>query len=410
MKTLKIFLLFVVITSSLSIQAQVKKKPVKMALPKVQHFCSTIMPEKQGVSKDTSNTRAMADNYYLWDNGKVLNVKFLGNGGSQKIREKVKKAAKEWEKYANLTFNFIEDGDAQIRVLLTNTGGCNSTVGTVALMRNADEKTMNIDTNFFYYRNEFYDILLSQTIQHEFGHAIGLLHEHSYKNQIQWNKEVVYKDALQTNGWDKKQVDFQIFEQYEALYTNGFGYDKLSIMHYGFPARWTLNNVEIKPNYYISEMDKATVKMLYPKETSSRPNEFPRFVISNYTYPTKVINSTQRKGLLIYPSFNLTTAGRTGTLVLIAYLIGPDGKAVISRSNSEKIVADVKGGDLKPGTKLNVNKFATDFEMFIPYSEFGELKNYKILFVIKMMDQVNNVDKYLVIDNVEYSQIKNQQN
>ena len=407
MKQLKLLAMAItIIAIGFSANAQVKKETKKKPKsPFRVGFCSTLMPAFKGLEKDTGNTRALADNYKLWDNGKVLYGKFLGNGGSQKIREKVKKAAKEWEKYANITFNFIESGDAHIRVLLTNVGGCNSKLGTDALTVDPNEKTMNIDTNFFYNYGQLFDILLSSTIQHEFGHAIGLLHEHYYKNKVPWNKEVVYKEAAQSpNNWSKATVDYQIFSQFDGIYTNGFQYDKLSIMHYGFPARWTLNNIEIKPNYVISEKDKETVGLLYPKN-APRTNEFPRFSVTNLT-PTKVINSSQRNGLIICPSFKLTTAGRVAKLILTARLYDSNGNVVLSTDN-QKVVGAAKIFNLPPGKQFDINKGVQDFEMFIPYSEFDKsMKNYKILFQIKMFDDINNITNYLGADIVNYNQIK----
>lgn len=346
----------------------------------------------------------MADNYKLWDNGKVLYVKFLDKGVSQNLKYLIKKAAKEWEKYANISFNFIDNGDAHIRILLTNVGGCNSKLGTDALPVDPNEKTMNIDTNFFYYRGEFYDVLLSSTIQHEFGHAIGLMHEHFYKNQIAWNREVVYKEVEQSNHWSKEDIDYQIFRQFDGIYTNGFQYDKLSIMHYGFPAHWTLNKTEIKPNYTISEKDKETVGLLYPKN-ATRTNEFPRFSVTNLT-PTKVTNSSQRNGLIICPSFKLTTAGRVAKLILTARLYDSNGNVVLTTDN-QKVVGAAKIFNLPPGKQFHINKGIQDFEMFIPYSDFDKsMKNYKILFQIKMFDDINNITNYLGADIVNYNQIK----
>ncbi|MCU0321466.1 MAG: M12 family metallopeptidase [Chitinophagaceae bacterium] len=387
-----------------SINAQVKVKN-KLKTPKLINFCSTIQPVSKDFPFDTTNARAMAENYFLWDNGKTITVKFIGEGGSPRLREKIKVAAKEWEKYANISFNFVESGDANIRILVTDRGGCNSVVGTVALFKDSNEKTMNLDSNFFYNRGLFFDVLLTSTVQHEFGHAIGLLHEHSYKGKILWNKEVVYKDAEKI-GWTKKDVDFQIFEQYESFYTNGFAYDPLSIMHYGFNSNWTLNNVEIKSNFKISEIDKQSVALLYPKN-AQRINEFPRFVVSNYTQ-SKIIKSSERKGLLIYPSFNLTTAGRNGKLYLVAYLYDADGKAVPTQEDPTKNVIKYIGLNFPPGIKMDINKLGKkDYEIFLPYADIpSSLKDYIIAVRVILIDDVNNQVKHLAQDVVPSSQIK----
>ena len=50
----------------------------------------------------------------LWHNGTTIKVRFLN--GSTTLQNTVKTIAKEWERYANITFQFIESGDAHIRV------------------------------------------------------------------------------------------------------------------------------------------------------------------------------------------------------------------------------------------------------------------------------------------------------
>ena len=123
-----------------TIQAQVKIKPGKPLLQKRNFVgCGTEDPVNSFALDTIKPTRGLVDNNFLWDNGKALTVKFI-SGGSPILREKIKKAAKEWEKYANLSLDFVDNGEANIRVLLTDKGGCNSVVGTVALQINPEEK------------------------------------------------------------------------------------------------------------------------------------------------------------------------------------------------------------------------------------------------------------------------------
>jgi serralysin len=69
------------------------------------------------------------------------------------------------------------------------------------------------------------------TVLHEFGHAIGLLHEQSYPGGIKWKKTgEVYDWYQKTQGWDKEKVDVQVFKVSDVFYTNGTTYDSKSIM------------------------------------------------------------------------------------------------------------------------------------------------------------------------------------
>src|SRR5207249_3606728 len=77
-------------------------------------------------------------------------------------------------------------------------------------------------------------------ILHEFGHVLGLEHEHrSPKAPILWNKEEVYKDheGLRDRQW----VDNNIFAPLDAGKTNFTAFDEQSIMLYPIKARWTEN-------------------------------------------------------------------------------------------------------------------------------------------------------------------------
>lgn len=83
--------------------------------------CSTLDPVGSFSFDTTAPTRGMADNNFLWDNGKTINVKLLS--GSYTLKEKVKRYASEWMKYANIKFKFVDQGDAQIRVYLGDKKG-----------------------------------------------------------------------------------------------------------------------------------------------------------------------------------------------------------------------------------------------------------------------------------------------
>src|SRR5690349_4172688 len=70
--------------------------------------CTVDLSSVLAAKKDTVRTRGMADNYHTWEPGTVLMVKFMP-GGSKQIRDKVISNAHEWEKYANVSFRFVDD-------------------------------------------------------------------------------------------------------------------------------------------------------------------------------------------------------------------------------------------------------------------------------------------------------------
>lgn len=119
-----------------------------------QHFpkpnCTTMLGEAMFAEVDTTKPRGVSDNYHTWENGKVLLVKFMP-GGSKVLRDKVMQNAKEWQKYANITFKFVPDTtkNTDIRIKLGKGLGHNSAVGTEAKFRSQTTQTMNFDTLYF---------------------------------------------------------------------------------------------------------------------------------------------------------------------------------------------------------------------------------------------------------------------
>ena len=377
MKNLKsVFVLLVTIASINIATAQETKQ---------KYGCTAEVPSNAVYIQDTTNARGLADNYYLWDNGKTIYIKFLS--GSKAMQDKVKSIVKEWERYANLKFEFVTVGASNIRINLDNKGGHNSMVGTLANNVGEDERTMNFDTTDF---KTF--AAMRRTVLHEFGHAIGLLHEHySPVSGIPWNKEAVYADLKKTQGWDKAMVDVNLFQQYKVSYTNGTEYDKLSIMHYPVFARWTTNGFSVDWNNDLSEGDKNLIGLLYPKD-GNRTNEVPRFTVSNFTSIT-VSKNDNKQGVSIYPSFKMTTAGKSARVYFIAFFYDEEGNPIKKETetyNINNIAATFKSSVLGVGKSMAANKTKNnDFELFIPYDQLpvntGK-NNFQVEFRVYLQD------------------------
>ncbi len=202
-----------------------------------------------------SGTRAIAPIRSIWPNGTVLHVRFIG--GTPEQRQTVEQVAKQWENYANLKLEFDESPQAQIRVGFVQDGRSWSYMGTDNLNIPAHAATMNFGWP-----------LEEGTILHEFGHAIGLAHEHQNPTGgILWNEAVVLRElAGPPNSWDPGTIRFNVLDKYQANQVRGTAFDKDSIMLYAFPARWTTNGVSTKENNSISTADREFVgsKRMYP--------------------------------------------------------------------------------------------------------------------------------------------------
>ncbi len=346
-----------------------------------KYGCTSIMQAPKIASFDTAAPRGLVDPYYLWDNGSTLKVRFLS--GSPAMQEKVKQYAKEWESYANIHFDFVESGDADIRVNLDNKGGHNSLIGQLAQSVPQDTKTMNFDTTDF----ATYDAM-HRTVLHEFGHAIGLLHEHySPLAGIPWNKEAVYKELGQSQGWDKMTVDVNLFQEYALTYTHGTSYDRTSIMHYPVLARWTTNGYNVPWNNQLSAGDKSLIAALYPKN-GPREGEVPRFTINNFTR-MNIVSSSEKQGLLLYPSFSIKTAGAEGQVYFTVFFYDEENNPIMDNDdkyNISNVVATYRSFKIGPGKTLSANKLSpTDFEMFIPFSEIPVAAGTKVKAVFKVI-------------------------
>jgi hypothetical protein len=199
--------------------------------------------------------RAIAPIGKTWMNGSTLRVRFMG--GTPTEQNIARQQAEWWAQVANLKFDFNDALNAEIRIAFDRNDGAWSYVGTDCRGIPLNEPTMNLG------------FLDGGTAGHEFGHAIGLAHEHQNPaGGIQWNEDVVIREAAKSpNFWDEATTRHNILRKYSAAQVNGTAFDPDSIMLYFFPASWTLNGIGTKANEVLSAMDRAFVAgaKMYPK-------------------------------------------------------------------------------------------------------------------------------------------------
>ncbi len=189
-----------------------------------------------------------------WINGSTIKIRFL-NGSQQQI-DMVKQIAPEWTLHANLKFEFTDDINAEIRVAFDQDDGAWSYVGIDNQERPNPLPTLNLGW------------VDKDVILHEFGHMIGLSHEHQNPDQgINWNEQVVINElAGPPNYWTPDETRHNVLNKYSVDVINGTEFDLNSIMLYAFPAEWTTDGFSTHANNILSPIDKDFIrsKKMYP--------------------------------------------------------------------------------------------------------------------------------------------------
>lgn len=263
----------------------------------------------------SGRTRAISPIGKTWMNGSVLHVRFIGGDAAQ--RAKAREQAGWWEAVANLRFVFDDAPGADIRIAFDDGDGAWSYIGTDCKSIPANEPTMNLG------------FLDGGTAAHEWGHAIGLAHEHQNPaGGIQWNEAVVLREmAKSPNFWDAQTTRHNILSRYQADQINGTTFDPESIMLYFFPADWTLNGVGTRANDVLSQMDKQFVAgaRMYPHAAPALDSATPL-----------TPNARSRTAARI---------GRFGEEDLFRFVVDRDGRYVVDTRGPTDVVMKLFGPD-----------------------------------------------------------------
>ncbi|WP_426291993.1 hypothetical protein ACN9ML_18335 [Dyadobacter endophyticus] len=247
----------------------------KLLLSLILLFCVTTIcfaqsTEEKGLCTEVYDQEKLVGlNRNKWKTGATLRVRFIG--GTPSLHAKVKQIVGEWEKFSNIKFKFIPKGTAEIRVAFVNNGRTWSLIGNASQRFSIDPRTLRTyvnkhgpSMNFGWFDERTDEDEFRRTILHEFGHALGCVHEHqSPAGNIPWNKPAVYKYYMDM-GWTKADVESNIFAKYSRGVSNS-SYDKESIMHYAIPAYLLTDPAyAVGWNRELSKTDIAFIGQLYP--------------------------------------------------------------------------------------------------------------------------------------------------
>lgn len=228
-----------------------------------QHFCMCPSgPVKTPEGKSAlSNYKAAVLKDYRWDPGESISIRFLD--GDSSLRERVCDVANTWTEIANLNFDFVDEGPTDVRIAFKQGNGSWSYIGTMCRQIPEPQPTMN----YGWLTPDSSDDEIRRVVLHEFGHMIGLIHEHQNpKHGIQWNKPAVIKDLSgPPNNWNQATIDNNMFRFYAPNTVIATDVDSESIMMYPIPKSWTLDGFSAGLNSELTDTDKSLIESVYPR-------------------------------------------------------------------------------------------------------------------------------------------------
>ncbi len=261
-----------------------KAAAVAEAAPVKDFWCAANDFPEVGSADPGRVSRAAGWLVKKWPTGSAVRVGYWERFPDPQLQRRVEEIAPEWTKYANLDFRFVGyDPNAQVRVAFSRQGHW-SALGTDSQNRFAmPANSMNLALTPADDDDTFRAIIL-----HEFGHALGLIHEHQNPEAgIPWDVPAVYAYFQRRYGWPPSQTFDNVLKRMQVpsgqMATTEF--DPTSIMIYEVPAALTGGKYELRRQSRLSDHDKQLISRLYPgrwtedetpdggEEEPSRPRE-----------------------------------------------------------------------------------------------------------------------------------------
>lgn len=234
------------------------------------------------------STRGVSDKAKLWNQNAGIAIKFINNPADTSMIERIKTIASEWESYAGIKFNYVEnDQKASVRIAFDWNGNdwlTWSYTGTDArYVRNQSEPTANFGGLQYQNEKQFKGDVLRI-----FGQILGLEYEQRHQDWSFWRSEIQLKRYWESMFYDTN-MDWEEIKDYVFTPLNGDNavyptqtevIDELSIMAWPYYTR--PQTPKLIANYELSEGDKAFIAILYPKENIALPTIQEAWVDAGY--------------------------------------------------------------------------------------------------------------------------------
>lgn len=221
----------------------------------------------------------------LWEPGQNITIDFIDNYAAPWKKAWVQKVVTEMvQPYVNLNLQFVNYGhDADIRITFAHDNQAYSRLGTQSTWYKGSSQqpeSMNLGwldephSGSFEWEGVMYTLpgctwcsanQNGSVIIHEFGHALGMVHEHQNpEGGIDWNIPAVLSYfGGAPNYWSDDQIYFNVIDKYDATLLNASKFDPQSIMLYAFPASLTNDGTATRANAIMSPTDIEWMARVY---------------------------------------------------------------------------------------------------------------------------------------------------
>jgi hypothetical protein len=224
-----------------------------------------------------ANVRGVVVRSITWRQGETIKVCF--RAGTPKARARVAKYASEWMNYANVVLDFGDkdnprscqgDNSEGIKIDFVEQGAAAGYWSQLGTNSRKVAHSMNLG-DLGRDALPFPEAEARRLTMHEFGHALGMLHEHQSPTGNcgpEYDEEALmaYGALL---GWSREKALSNFIPYSASPELNASEVDRRSIMHYSLPV-WIFKTRDkspcfVRPNYEISDADKAFMSRVYPK-------------------------------------------------------------------------------------------------------------------------------------------------